>query len=248
MQDAGSPPAAHAAAAGGGRCEPITASGQAVRPGFTLMCRYFPVGRGGSSRPPKQKNCTTGRSNRADSGRRRLPEETFTILAWSRQTLSPRLGAAPASVAAADISASLPEVCLPGSLVTPDQREVCPLSRQGDVALRLNPYPSHYSTAFAFSLLLYLLPRRLALRFAFPRPIGYGEGETTGLPRSADVPEWIGRISTPVARHLRRRSSVPPGLATYLLVKAYQQLVSLVLCDDAYDALPGLAIPLNPSS
>ena len=60
-------------------------------------------------------------------------------------------------------------------------------------------------------------------------------------------PSGIGRISTPVARHLRRESSVLPDLATYLLVQAIQQL-ALVLCDDAYDALPGLAIPLDPGS
>ncbi len=60
-------------------------------------------------------------------------------------------------------------------------------------------------------------------------------------------PSGIGRISTPVARHLRRRSSVPADLATYLLVQAIQQL-ALVLGDDAYDALPGLAIPLHPGS
>jgi hypothetical protein len=35
---------------------------------------------------------------------------------------------------------------------------------------------------------------------------------------------------------------VPADLATYLLVQAVQQL-ALVLCDDAYDALPGLAPP-----
>src|SRR5208337_5522046 len=87
---------------------------------------------------------------------------------------------------------------------------------------------------------------RLAVRFP-STPLAYGAGETTGLPRSADVPEWLGRISTPVARHLRRRSSGPPDLATYLLVQAVQQL-ALVLCDDAYDALPGLAIPLHPGS
>jgi hypothetical protein len=150
----------------------------------------LPVGRGGSSRPPEQKNCTTGQPNRTDSGRRRLPEETSTIRAWSRQTLSPRLRAAPASVAAADRSASLSEVCLPGSLVMPDQREVCTLSRQGDVALWLNPYPHHYSTAFAFSLLLYPLPRRLALRFAFPRPHwiwGRGDNRLTTFRRCTRV-------------------------------------------------------------
>jgi hypothetical protein len=32
-----------------------------------------------------------------------------------------------------------------------------------------------------------------------------------------------------------------------MLAQAVQQL-ALVLCDDAYDALPGLAIPLNPGS
>ena len=84
---------------------------------------------------------------------------------------------------------------------------------------------------------------RLAVRF----PRFLEAGRTTGLPRSADVPEWIGRISTPVAQHLRRRSSRPPDLATYLLVQAVQQL-ALVLCDDACDALPGLAIPLDPGS
>ena len=87
---------------------------------------------------------------------------------------------------------------------------------------------------------------RLAVRFP-STPLAYGAGKTTGLPRSADVPEWKGRISTPVAQHLRRRSSVSPDLATYLLVQAVQQL-ALVLGDDAYDALPGLAIPLDPGS
>jgi hypothetical protein len=48
-----------------------------------------------------------------------------------------------------------------------------------------------------------------------------------------------GRVSTPVARHPRWRNSRPPDLATYLLVQAVQQL-ALVLCDDAYDASPGL--------
>jgi len=78
-------------------------------------------------------------------------------------------------------------------------------------------------------------------------PLVYGAGETTGLPRSADVPEWTGRICTPVALHLRQRSSGPLDLATYLLVQACQQL-TLVLCDDAYDTLPGLTMPPNPSS
>ena len=157
---------------------------------FHVDVPLLPAGRGGSSRPPKQTNCTTGWPNRTDSGRRRLPEETFTIRAWSRQTMLPGLGAAPASVTAADISASLPEVCLPGSLVMPDQREVCPLSRQGDVALRRNPYPTHYGPAFAFSLHLYPLSRRLALRFAFPRSHwiwGRGDNRLTTFRRCTRV-------------------------------------------------------------
>ena len=70
--------------------------------------------------------------------------------------------------------------------MTEDQREVSPLSRGVMLPWRLNPYPPDYRPAFACSLILYPLPRRLALRVAFPRA-----GRTTGLPRSADVPEWV---------------------------------------------------------
>jgi hypothetical protein len=84
---------------------------------------------GGVRDPPPRQKCTTARSNRTDPARLCLPEETFTIRAWSRPTGLPRSGTAPASVAATDRSASPPEVCWPGSLVTPDQREVGPLSR-----------------------------------------------------------------------------------------------------------------------
>src|SRR5260370_42478161 len=48
-------------------------------------------------------------------------------------------GAAPASVAAADISALLPESVGQDSLVTKDQREVCRLSPWGDVAAEAQP-------------------------------------------------------------------------------------------------------------
>src|ERR1051326_8549371 len=101
-----------------------------------------------------------------------------------------RSGAAPASVAAADISALLPQSVGQGSLVTEDQREVCRLSPRGDVAGRLNPYPAHYRPAFACSLLLYPPPPGLALRLAFPA--GLPAGEPTGLPRSAGVTAWVG--------------------------------------------------------
>src|SRR5262249_59709109 len=101
-----------------------------------------------------------------------------------------RSGAAPASVAAADMSALLPWSVGQGSLVTEDQREVCRLSPWGDVAARLNPYPAHYRPAFACSLLLYPPPPGLALRLAVPT--GHPGGGTTGLPRSAGVTVWGG--------------------------------------------------------
>ena len=57
----------------------------------------------------------------------------------------------------------------------------------------------------------------------------------------------LGRVSPPVARRLRWRSSQPPDLATYLLVQAYQHL-ALVLCDDGYNASPELTLPHDPGS
>jgi hypothetical protein len=68
--------------------------------------------------------------------------------------------------------------------VTKDQREVSTLSGWGH-GHRGDPYPLHYQTAFACSLLLYPPPRQLLLRAAFP------DGETTGLPRSAAVTVWV---------------------------------------------------------
>ena len=54
------------------------------------------------------------------------------------------------------------------------------------VALRLNRYPPDYQGAFAFSIIPYPLPHRFTLRLTFPC------GRASGLPRSADRPEWIG--------------------------------------------------------
>jgi hypothetical protein len=48
------------------------------------------------------------------------------------------------------------------------QREVCPLAR-GVMSPSLNPYPARYRPAFAFSLIRYPQPHRLALRLAFPK-------------------------------------------------------------------------------
>src|SRR5260370_39463879 len=57
-------------------------------------------------------------------------------------------GAAPASVAAADISALLPESVGQGSLVTKDQREVCRLSPWGDVAAEAQPLSAPLQSGF----------------------------------------------------------------------------------------------------
>src|SRR5437899_7997328 len=71
------------------------------------------------------------------------------------------------------------------------------------------------------------------------RPIGAPRGvlSRTGRRRAYHVPPvylcGLGRASPPVARQLRRRSSEPPDLATYLLVQAIQHL-ALGLCDDVY--------------
>src|SRR5438105_4203930 len=74
----------------------------------------------------------------------------------------------------------------------------------GDVASRLNPYPSYYKMAFASSLLLCPHTYRLALRLTFPR------GRCTGLPCSVSVThEWVRRaLSTgSVAAHDKKGRS-----------------------------------------
>jgi hypothetical protein len=55
----------------------------------------------------------------------------------------------------------------------------------GSCRLEAQPYPTHYRSAFACSLLLYPPLRQRLLRFTFP------EGETTGLPRSVAVTVWV---------------------------------------------------------
>jgi hypothetical protein len=82
-------------------------------------------------------------------------------------------------------------------------------------------------------------------------PIGspYGSLSPRGGLRAYHVappkPHGLGPASTAVARRLRRGSSEPPDLATYLLVQACQHL-GLVLGGDAYGGSPGLTIPRTP--
>src|SRR5919199_850279 len=85
-----------------------------------------------------------------------------------------RRGAAPASVAAADMSALPPEVVSQGSLVTEDPGEVGSLSggRCGP------PYPPRYRAAFACSPILCPPSYRRPSRAAFPRGRG-DDGFTT---------------------------------------------------------------------
>src|SRR6516165_12127003 len=95
-------------------------------------------------------------------------------------------GAAPASVAACDISACPLGVSWPRLSRDGRPEGSLPPFGEGDLARRLNPYPVDYGPAFASSLLLYPPSRQLLLRVAFPR------GRTTGLPRFVDMPE-VGR-------------------------------------------------------
>jgi hypothetical protein len=87
----------------------------------------------------------------------------FTIRAWSRRTVCQTFlqsmecqsgvwsGAAPASIAAADMSACLPESVGQGSLVTEHPREVSPLSRRGNVVRgRIHPLSSPLQSGLRF--------------------------------------------------------------------------------------------------
>jgi hypothetical protein len=69
-----------------------------------------------------------------------------------------------------------------------DQTEVCPLARGVMFLAEGNPYPNHYRSAFACSVLLYPQHHRPSLRSAFPA------GSATGLPSSVGVTEE-GRLS-----------------------------------------------------
>ena len=76
---------------------------------------------------------------------------------------------------------------LPNSLVTSDQVEVGPLSREvlypvdcaHGTASRFNLYPPHYRETFASSTIPYPQTHRLALRLAFPN--GRDHREVYGL-------------------------------------------------------------------
>ena len=130
-------------------------------------------------------------------------------------------GAAPVDVAVADISAYLPESVGRRSRVTEDLREVSTLSSGVMLPLdkRLNPYPTDYRSALAWSLFLYLPSHEPLLRETVPNPTeGGGEDDrlTTFRRRSINR-EWgrEGRSFPPVVQHLRQGNLKPRNLTTY---------------------------------
>ena len=139
--------------------------------------------------------------------------------------------AAPASVLhAADISALLPQVGLPTVHVRQHQREVCRLSPWGDLAAVAQPLSGLLQTGLR--LLSPPVPAAPSARLAvrFPSQVALlGRRRAYHVPPVSQCGE--GRASPPVVRQLRRGSSEPPDLTTYLLVQAIQHL-ALGLCDD----------------
>jgi hypothetical protein len=102
-------------------------------------------------------------------------------------------------------------------LAIQDLSEVSPLSGWG-----INPYPSHYSPAFACSD----IPYPLALRHSLTgvRPLSLRR--QWGLPRCTRVPflKDVGSAFPPAVHHLREGRGRSPDLTAYLLVHACQPL------------------------
>lgn len=80
------------------------------------------------------------------------------------------------------------------------------------------------------------------MREAFPTTLVYEAGKTTGLPRSADVPEWVGS-----RLYAGGSTSAPeefgdsgPGHVPFWPKR--DSSLRLFSCDDAYDASPGLTL------
>jgi hypothetical protein len=136
------------------------------------------------------------------------------VTAWE-PTTEPSEAAPARALRSADISALLPQVGLPTLHVRQHQREVSQLSLRGHVLTPIRPVTDRP----------WLAPSSFTRR-----PIGSpcGSLSLAGRRRAYHVPPMspcgLGRISPPVARHLRRGSSEPPVLTTYLLVQAYQHL------------------------
>lgn len=111
-----------------------------------------------------------------------------------------------------------------------DHLEVCPLSREVILPVKLNLYPLHYKAAFASSKFLYPQFIGLALRFTYPCLLG----RIMGLPRCTYVPEdGLGSACSPVVLISAIEEGEAPIPTTCLLAQAYQCLW-LVGADDVY--------------
>jgi len=122
-----------------------------------------------------------------------------------------------------------------------DQMDVCPLSR-GVMLPTLNPYPSRYRMAFAFSILPYPHAHGFALRFTFPC------GRRTGLPCSVSVTNgWVRHALSTGSRIAPDQARKTPGTDSIaILAQAFQHLW-LVLLDDVYQAFTSVCHTTHPS-
>jgi hypothetical protein len=120
----------------------------------------------------------------APCGTRHAPRGAYLYVTLLEPTTEHSEAAPARALHSADKSALLPQIGLPSRSrrPTPEGSQHSFESRPGH---RCGPYPAHYRTAFAFSLLLYPPSHRVLLRVAFPC------GEATGLPRSAAVTVWV---------------------------------------------------------
>jgi len=108
---------------------------------------------------------------------------------------------------------------------------------------KLNPYPPHYRTTFACSLLLYPPGDGLALRLAFPC------GHRTGLPRSAYTPGWVRLCLSAGGRVVceGRGFSSPTG-PLCLFGSSLSASLACSFLTTFNSSAPMLAIPSDPSS
>ena len=99
----------------------------------------------------------------------------------------------------------------------------------------INPYPAHYRSALAFSILLCPYPLRFSLRITFPD----WPGGDTGLPCSAKIPGSVRcRLYTegPTSATEERRASAPghtpfgPSLSAPLACSSLTMLTAIYLC------------------
>ena len=178
----------------------------------------------------------------------------FTIRAWSlhRPVDGIPVNGMPGSRASGECTSQcchrchLPSLCRKLATISCDARPDgrLPAGAWGHVARALNPYPLHYSVAFASSILLFPHACRLALRLAFPG------GRRTGFPCSVSVTtNGGGALCPPVALLPMTRNGkvlVPATVPFWPKPASTFGLFSVTMC---IKRSPGFAIPsiLAPS-